>query len=65
MGCYDTTSYRSDTMNDWLEDKATDLITRACQSEWKRDIFDDARRFVEDGYVQDVALAMSCHYWLS
>jgi len=49
----------------WIETKASQLIAAANQSEWKTDIFDDASRFREEGFVGDVALAMACRYWLS
>jgi hypothetical protein len=50
----------------WIERNAAALIARAKASRWSREIFNDARWFRDrDGYAPDVALAISCRYWLS
>lgn len=50
---------------DWVEIKCSELIAIAKRSRWAKEIFSDARHFMAEGYVSDVALAMSMKYWLS
>lgn len=50
---------------DWIEKKTAELLKRANRSRYFQSIIDDAKAFELDGYVWDVALAMSCSYWLS
>jgi hypothetical protein len=52
------------TATDRFESHVSKMIATAKRSEWRKDIFDDARRLRdEDGFAGDVALAMSIEYW--
>ena len=48
---------------DWIERKTASLLLAAKRSGFFRDVISDAEWFAKDGYVWDVALAMSCEYW--
>ena len=51
---------------DYIEAKTDELLRAARRSRWYKDILGDAEWFHrEDGYAWDVALAISCEYWLS
>ena len=50
---------------DWIEQKTEQLLTIARQSGFFGDVIRDARDFEQDGYVWDVALIMSLHYWVA
>jgi len=50
---------------DWVEIKTGAMIRSAKDSGFFADVIADARCFLNDGYVWDVALAMSCKYWCS
>jgi hypothetical protein len=48
---------------DWIESKTDELLAIARASKFKRDILSDASGFESQGFVPDVALAMSIRYW--
>jgi hypothetical protein len=48
---------------DWVELKTARLLAAAKRSGFFRDCIRDAEAFAADGYVWDVALAMSCEFW--
>ena len=62
------TTRKDETMEatrDWEETKTTQLLVAAKQSGFFSDVISDAKEFESEGYVWDVALAMSCKYWCS
>ena len=48
---------------DWIELKTEKLLAAAKRSGFFAHVIEDAKFFEADGYVWDVALAMSCEYW--
>ena len=52
-------------MDDWIETKTAQLLAAGRRSGYFTDMIDDAQRFEEEGYVWDVALAMSAAYWVA
>jgi hypothetical protein len=52
-------------MKDWIELKTERLLAAAKRSGFFADVIRDAEYFAADGYVWDVAIAMSCKYWCS
>jgi hypothetical protein len=54
----------TDFSTDWIERKTAQLIAVARRSQYRENIFADARDIAaEDGVVMDVALAISLRYW--
>jgi hypothetical protein len=51
--------------NDWIERRNAQLVDAARHSQYRDDIFRDARAFIEQGYTSDAALGKACDYWLS
>lgn len=49
---------------DWIESKTAGMLLRAKRSRWFKSIIIDAKELHADGYAWDIALAMSCEYWL-
>lgn len=50
---------------DWIEAKTAELLAKARRSGFFEGVIADAKWFAEQGYVWDVALALSCKYWCS
>lgn len=48
---------------DWIERKTDELLAAGRRSGFFRDMIEDAESFHAEGYVWDVALAMSASYW--
>ena len=50
-------------MPDWIETKTAELLAAGRRSGYFAQMIQDAKYFEEEGYVWDVALAMSAAYW--
>jgi hypothetical protein len=50
-------------MLDWIETKTAELLAAGRRSGYFADMIADAERFEREGYVWDVALAISAEYW--
>jgi hypothetical protein len=50
-------------MKDWIELRTEQLLKKAKLSGFFKDVISDAEEFEKQGFVWDVALAMSCEYW--
>lgn len=50
---------------DWIEAKTAAMLAAAKRSPFFSSVIGDAKHFASQGYVWDVALAISCGYWLS
>ena len=61
----DYTNAKGETMADFIEQRTAELLASAKRSGFFREAIADAKHFAEQGYVWDVALAMSCKYWCS
>ena len=49
--------------NNFIAIRTEQLLAMAKRSGYFNDVIADATIFFNDGYVWDVALAMSCKYW--
>jgi hypothetical protein len=54
---------KAETMPDWIETKTAELLAAGRRSGYFADMIADAERFEAEGYVWDVALAISAEYW--
>ena len=52
-------------MADWIETKTAELLAAGHRSGYFADMIQDAEEIEREGYVWDVALAMSASYWTS
>ncbi len=48
---------------DYLENKVANLLASAKRSGYFSEVIADAKHIQSEGYVWDVALAISCGYW--
>jgi len=48
---------------DWIETTTSRLLAAGRRSGYFADMIDDAKEFEREGYVWDVALALSAAYW--
>jgi len=55
---------KGETMKpDWIETTTSRLLAAGRRSGYFADMIDDAKEFEREGYVWDVALALSAAYW--
>ena len=52
-----------DTMPDWIETKTAELLAAGRRCGFFADMIREAEEFEREGYVWDVALAISASYW--
>jgi hypothetical protein len=50
-------------MPDYIETKTAQLLAAGHRSGFFTEMIEDAERFEREGYVWDVALAISAEYW--
>lgn len=50
---------------DFIEAVTAAIIRDAKRSPWFSDIISEAKQFASEGYAWDVAMMLSCKYWLS